>query len=86
VGKQVQLLALNTKFRATSGEGSARAVEQAFSPSLLGSGAQASLAHPQRQSVLVDASFLLSDIPGYSTRLEGAYRLPFAVYKANSSI
>jgi len=86
VGKQVQLLALNTKFRATSGEGSARAVEQAFSPSLLGSGAQASLAHPQRQSVLVDASFLLSDIPGYSTRLEGAYRLPFAVDKANSSI
>jgi len=86
VGKQVQLLALNTKFRAISGEGSKRAIEQAFSPSLLGSGAVASLEHPQRKSVLIDASFLLSDIPGYSTRLELAYRLPFAVDKPNSSI
>ena len=86
VGKQVQLLALNTKFRALSGEGSKRAVEQAFSPSLLGSGAVASLEHPERKSVLIDASFLLADIPGYSTRLEVAYRLPFAVDKPNSSI
>lgn len=86
VGKQVQLLALNTKFRAVSGEGSKRAIEQAFSPSLLGSGVVASLEHPQRKSVLIDASFLLSDIPGYSTRLEMAYRLPFAVDKPNSSI
>ena len=86
VGKQVQLLALNTMFRALSGEGSKRAVEQAFSPSLLGSGAVASLPHPERKSVLVDAGFLLSDIPGYSTRLEVAYRLPFAVDKPNSSI
>lgn len=86
VGKQVQLLAVNTKFRALSGEGSKRAVEQAFSPSLLGSGAMASLAHPERKSLLVDAGFLLSDIPGYSTRLEAAYRLPFAVDKPNSSI
>lgn len=86
VGKQVQLLALNTKFRALSGEGSKRAVEQAFSPSLLGSGAIASLEHPERKSLLIDAGFLLADIPGYSTRLEGAYRLPFAVDKPNSSI
>jgi hypothetical protein len=86
VGKQVQLLAINTKFRALSGEGSKRAVEQAFSPSLLGSGAVASLEHPERKSVLIDAGFLLSDIPGYSTRLEMAYRLPFAVDKPNSSI
>ncbi len=86
VGKQVQLLALNTKYRAVSGEGVKRAIEQAFSPSLLGSGAVASLEHPQRKSVLIDAGFLLSDIPGYSTRLEVAYRLPFAVDKANSSI
>lgn len=86
VGKQVQLLAINTKFRALSGEGSKRAVEQAFSPSLLGSGAVASQEHPERKSVLIDAGFLLSDIPGYSTRLEMAYRLPFTVDKPNSSI
>ncbi len=86
IGKQVQLLAINTKFRALSGEGSKRAVDQAFSPSLLGSGAVASLEHPERKSVLIDAGFLLSDIPGYSTQLEVAYRLPFAVDKPNSSI
>ncbi len=85
-GKQVQLIALNTKFRAASGVGSKRAIEQAFSPSLLGSGALASLEHPERKSILIDAGFLLTDIPGYSTRLEAAYRLPFAVDKPNSSI
>lgn len=86
VGRQVQLLALNTKFRAHSGDGSRRAIEQAFSPSLLGSNAVASQEHPEHKSVLVDASFLLSDIPGYSTRLEAAYRLPFGLDRANSSI
>ena len=86
VGKQVQLIALNTKFRAVADQGSKRAIEQAFSPSLLGSGTVASAEHPERKSVLVDAGFLLSDIPGYSTRLEMAYRLPYAIDRANSSI
>ena len=86
VGKQLQLIALNTKFRAVADQGSKRAIDQAFSPSLLGSGAVASAEHPERKSLLVEASFLLSDIPGYSTRLEMAYRLPFALDKANSHI
>ena len=85
VGRQFQLLALNTKFRADASQGSRRAIDQAFSPSLLGSGPVASAEHPQRKSVLVDASFLFTDIPRYSTRLEAAYRLPFAVDRANSS-
>ena len=47
----------------------------------------ASAEHPDRKSVLVDASgLLLGDIPGYSTRLEAAYRLPFAPDRANSYI
>ncbi len=85
VGRQVQLLALNMQFRADTDQGSKRAIDQAFSPSLLGSGAMASLEHPTRKSVLVDATFLLSDIPQYSTRLERAYRLPFAIDRTNSS-
>jgi hypothetical protein len=85
VGKQVQLIALNTKFRAVSDQGSKRAIEQAFSPSLIGASAVASAEHPERKSLLIDAGFLLSDIPGYSTRLEAAYRLPYAVDRANSS-
>lgn len=84
IGNQVQLLALNTKFRA---EGGAKlAVEQAFSPSLLASAPVASTEHPQRKAFLIDASFLLSDIPGYSTRIEMAFRLPYALDKANSYI
>ena len=85
VGRQVQLLAINTDFRAEADQGSKRAIDQAFSPSLIGSGALASLEHPTRKSVLIDASFLFSDIPGYSTRLESAYRLPFSIDRANSS-
>jgi hypothetical protein len=86
VGRQFQLLALNTKYRAEAQQGSKRAIDQAFSPSLLASSAVASAEHPERKSVLVDASFLFTDIPRYSTRLEAAYRLPFTLDRANSSI
>ncbi len=82
IGNQMQLLALNTKFRAVGG--SERAVSQAFSPSLLASAAVLSLEHPERKSILVDAGFLLADIPGYSTRIESAYRLTYSLDKPNS--
>jgi len=49
-GKQVQLIALNTKFRAASGAGSKRAIEQAFSPSLLG------FEHLDRAHAFLDAA------------------------------
>lgn len=84
IGNHVQLIALNTKFRS---EGANKAaVEQAFSPSLIAASGVASADHPDRKSVLVDASMLLGDIPGYSTRLEYAYRLPFAPDRSNSFI
>ena len=83
IGNQMQLLALNTKFRAVGG--SELAVSQAFSPSLLASAAVLSLEHPERKSILVDAGFLLADIPGYSTRIESAYRLTYTLDKPNSS-
>lgn len=84
IGNQVQLIALNIRFRADGG--AKLAVEQAFSPSLLASSVLASAEHPQRKSVLVDASFLLADIPGYSTTIERAYRLPYTLDKGNSYI
>ena len=46
VGRNLQLIAVNNKFRA-SGEGK-RAVQQAFSPSLLGATAVASADHAER--------------------------------------
>jgi len=85
VGRQLQLLALNTNYRAVADQSGKRAVEEAFSPSLIGSAALASAEHPTRHSYLVDASFLLADIPGYSTRIEQAFRLPFALDRGNSS-
>ncbi len=82
IGNQVQLIALNTKFR---GEGASKlAVSQAFSPSLLAGMPVASAEHPTSKGVLVDASFLMSDISGYSTQIESAFRLPYALDRANS--
>ena len=80
---QIQLIALNTNYVANNPAMKA-AVEQAFSHSLLGSAAIASAPHPQRKSVLIDASFLFTDMPGYSTQLEQAFRIPFALDRGNS--
>jgi len=86
VGNHVQLIALNTRYRSDNASSKA-ALDQAFSPSVITSGPAASAEHPDRKSVLVDASGLfLGDIPGYSTRLEMAYRLPYAPDRSNSFI
>ncbi|HEY9108474.1 MAG TPA: DUF5118 domain-containing protein, partial [Roseateles sp.] len=87
IGNHVQLIALNTRFRSDN-TSSKLALDQAFSPSVITSGPAASAEHPDRKSVLVDASgfFLAGDIPGYSTRLEAAYRLPYSPDRSNSFI
>jgi hypothetical protein len=82
-GEQIQLVALNTKFRA-QGEGRL-AASQAFSPSLLAYGKLASAPHPERKSLLIDANgLLMRDILGLSTRLEMSFRLPFSLDAGNS--
>ncbi len=80
---QIQLVALNTDYVAGS-VSMKSALEQGFSQSLLASAVIASAPHPERKSVLIDAGFLLSDIPGYATRIEAAYRLPFSLDRGNS--
>ncbi|MBL0730165.1 zinc-dependent metalloprotease [Piscinibacter sp. HJYY11] len=80
---QMQLIALNNSFISSTPAMKA-AVEQGFSHSLLGSAAIASAPHPQRKSVLIDAGFLLTDIPGYSTRIEAAFRMPYSLDRGNS--
>ena len=84
IGNQFQVLARQTDFRAERDPAVARAVAQSFSDSLVGSGAVLSSPHPERKSFLVDAAFLLGDTAGYSTRLEMAYRMPFAPDRPNS--
>jgi hypothetical protein len=80
---QMQLVALNTSYVATTAAMKA-AVEQGFSNSLLGSAAIASAPHPERKSVLIDAGFLLTDMPGYSTAIEQAFRMSYALDRSNS--
>lgn len=86
VGNTLQLVARNTAYRAGDDQASKASVQQAFSDSLLASAPVASAPHPERKSVLVDASFLLSDILGYSTRIEYAFRLPYGLDRSNSNI
>ncbi|MCW7537447.1 zinc-dependent metalloprotease [Aquabacterium sp. A7-Y] len=84
VGNQMQLLARNTAYRAEGNQPLARALAQGFSDSLLGATPVVSAEHSERRSVLVDASFLLGDISGYSSRIESAFRTSYSFDRANS--
>lgn len=87
VGNNVQLMARNLKVRAPEGTPLSTALHESYSDSLLASTTAASAAHPQRKSILVDAYALLGgDLTGTQTRLEGSYRLPYTLDRANSSI
>ena len=87
IGSQIQLLAKNTEFFATPGTPQAAFVAEAFSDSLIASASAASAPHPETKAVLVELnSLLFADIVGYSTRLEMAYRMPFALDAKNTSI
>ncbi len=86
IGNHVQLIAKNAEFYATPGTPQAEAVAQAFSDSLISSTATASAPSADTKAVLVEAnSLLFTDIPGYLTRLEFAYRMPFALDTRNTS-
>ena len=83
----VQLIARNTTFIAKPGSPEARAVAKSFSDSLLGSAPVASQPHPERKSILIDASALLmTDIPRASNLIERMYRNSFQFDAKNSFI
>ncbi len=85
LGNTIQLIARNNKFIAKPGTPIARAVKESFTDSLLAVTTVASAPHPERKSILIDANaLLLADIPGTSTRLEAAFRLPYAYDARNS--
>jgi len=83
----VRLQSRNTDVTAKPGSPEARAVAASFSPSLLGSMAVASQPHPQRATVLVDASTLfLSDLQGVAMQLQRAFRQGYSLDPRHSSI
>src|SRR2546422_2323153 len=53
-GKNVQMIAKNTRFVAQDNSPMARAVAHSFSDSILGSAKLESLPHPERKSLLID--------------------------------
>ncbi len=84
---QVQMLARNTEFVAAPNTPTGRAVEAAFSPSLLAATAVLSQPHPQRQSVLVDANALfVNDMTGLGQALQRQYRQGYALDGRSSII
>ena len=87
VYNQVQLLAINPQQVARAGTPEARAVASAISPSLLGSTAVASQPHPERKTVLIDASALfVSDLLGLGAVLQRTYRQSYGFDGRNSVI
>lgn len=87
IGNQIQLIAKNMAFYATPGTPQAHALAQGFSDSLLASAPVASAPHPDTKGILIELNALLiNDIIGYSTHLERAFRMGFALDKTNSSI
>jgi len=86
IGNQIQLIAKNTQFFAKEGTPQAQFVSESFSDSLMSSAAVVSAPHPETKSILIEANALLfSDIPGYQTRLEGSFRMPFGFDTRNTS-
>lgn len=87
VHKQVQLLAVNAAYTARAGTPQARAVEAAFSPSLLGSAPVASAPHPETGAVLVELTpMLLSDMLGLGVQLQRTYRQAYALDVRHSTV
>ncbi len=86
-GPNLQLIARNTRFIARPGSPEERAVKAGFSDSLLGSAPIASLPHPERKSILIEATaLLLTDIPRGSHVIERGYRNNFTFDARNSYI
>jgi hypothetical protein len=87
VHNQLQMLAKNTEFVARANTPTGRAVDAAFSPSLLASTSVLSQPHPERHSILVEANALfVNDMLGTGMALQRAYRQGYALDTRNSAI
>jgi len=87
IHNQVRLQARNTDIVAKAGTPEARAVAASYSNSLLGVTPVASLPHPDRKSVLVEANGLfLNDVLGVGMMLQRGLRQGYSLDRANSVI
>ena len=87
VGNTLQLLAQNTRMRATANTPLATTYRENFSDSLLGAAPVASAPHPDRKTFLVDAATLLGgDLPALQTIIEASYRVSYSLDRSNSQM
>ena len=87
VQQQIQLVAINAAFTAKPGTPEARAVDAAFSPSLLSSVPILSAGHGKSGAVLIDAQALfITDLLGLAPQLQRAYRQAYAFDAKNSNV
>jgi hypothetical protein len=87
IHNQVQLIARNAAYTARPGSPEARAVQAAFSPSLVGSMPVVSQPHPERKTVLVDASALFGgDMLGLGMLLQRVYKQGYSWDGRNSAV
>lgn len=87
VQQQVQLLAINSAYTAQAGTPQAKAVQAAFSPSLLGSVPLASAPHGKSGAVLIEANtLLLGDLLGLAQHLQRTYRQSYGLDGRNSAL
>ncbi len=87
LNNQVQLIAPNLAYTAAMGTPTGRAVQAAFSPSLVTSAPVASQPHPQRKSVLVELNALfVGDLLGIASTLDRSFRQGYAFEARNSAI
>jgi hypothetical protein len=85
VHQQVRLVARNMDVTAPPGTPEARAVAASYSNSLLGAVPLASLPHPDRGSVLVEANVLfLNDMLGIAGMLQRSLRMGYGLDRNNS--
>ena len=88
VGKTVRMMEKNTRFTAKPGTPEGRSASRSFTDSLLGSAKFVSKPHPERKSILVDASdFFVTDLPAWAPVLNEIYTpTVYRFDKANSSL
>jgi hypothetical protein len=87
VGNTIRLQARNTEITAKAGTPEALAVESSYSASLLGAVPVASQPHPDRKSVLIDASSMfVNDLAGIGMQLQRQYRQGYALDARNSQV
>lgn len=75
-GKLVEWIQKNTRFTADPGTPEARALSRSFANSILASAKIQSLPHPERKSLLIDASDLLAqqDLLGFGIAINQIYK------------